>query len=572
MKIQSINVQNFCGLRAAGITLKAPVIIIAGRNGSGKSSLIEAVRLAMIGKADRVGLKKNYDQLVTDGAKKGLAAIEIFNTKDLTTTTNSITLPNGIGQHMAYVNLPFVLDASMFVRLSENEKRGMLFDLTDFKISTEVIVAKLINRNCAPGKIKEITIALKDGVEIASRFAKHKALESKGAWRATTNETYGEVKAASWNAPVVETAELSTAETVEIKLAEWQGHVIRVNQELGGLNEKFKQLGANNARITTLHTKANSIDRIKAKIEEDQKQQANWAAKLQSAQNARLSQEAQKCPCCQEWIVMKDGKLMAAAPLTEGSDDDIASIGEYKKAYDLFTTSIANGQRDLLTAESAAEELSGLGAVQTSEQIQKKIDEARIALTHSQAQLKQFEAQKSQIVDAQRKSESAAKATENALKYHTDVVEWSAIGDALAPDGIPAEILESALEQVNRRLCASSIITGWKQVRISEDMQITADGRAYALLSESEQWRCDAMLAEAISHLSGLNLMVLDRMDVLDLPARSQLLKWLNELASSKEIDTAIVCGTLKEAFKEPNANFESFWIEGGLIGVMQAA
>lgn len=571
MKIQSINVQNVCCLRAVDITLDAPVTIVAGRNGAGKSSLVEAIRLAMVGKADRVDLKKDYGQLVTDGAKKATATVSFSN--DGTPANGSITLPSGMGQHSDNAYLPFVLDASMFVGLAINDRRKFLFQLTGCKITPELISQKLHGRGCDADKVTEILPLLKDGIEAASKAAKSKATESKGAWKATTSETYGEVKAASWKAPEVEAVELPSLEVVDGKLTEWQGHVNRINQELGALQQELKQLGETNARITTLHTKASSIERIKAKIEEDMKQRDVWAGKLQSAQDARLSQDAQKCPCCSVWVVMKDGVLHAAGPLGNGSgEDDISKIDEYKKAHELFVSSIANSQRDLVVAENAAEELATLGAVKTSDSIQKKIDDSRTALAHSQTMLKQFEAQKMQINDAQRKSEATAKATENALKHHTDVVEWVAIGDALAPDGIPAEILASALEPVNRRLCAKSISTEWKQVRIDVDMQITADGRAYSLLCESEKWRADAMICEAISYLSGLKLIVLDRMDVLDLPARSQLLKWLNGLAATDEIETALVCATLKEAFKAPNANFKSLWLEQGVIASLEAA
>jgi hypothetical protein len=49
---------------------------------------------------------------------------------------------------------------------------------------------------------------------------------------------------------------------------------------------------------------------------------------------------------------------------------------------------------------------------------------------------------------------------------------------------------------------------------ITPDMAITAEGRAYSLLCESEKWRVDAMIAAAIAELSGVKVMMLDRMDV----------------------------------------------------------
>ncbi len=574
MKIESINIQNILGIRAVDIALTAPVAIIAGRNKAGKSSLIESIRLAMIGKADRVNLKKDYDQLVTDGAKKGTATVSI----DVggITSNCSMTLPSGMGQHSNHEYLPYVLDASLFNSLAVNDRRKMLFKLTACSITAEVILEKLKGRKCS--SIKAAELNFKDGIEAASKAAKTKATEAKGSWKAITGETYGEVKAISWKAPEVEATDLPDLNAVETKTTEWADHVARVNQNLGGFQQELKQLAETNARITTLHTKANSIERIKTKIEEDKKQQAHWAAKIADAETkaqGTVQTNTFECPCCGGGLLLENGKLHAHLIEDDVATPDpeaVKALPEYRKAHQLHTSALLNAEKELIQAQVAEEELKTLGAVKTSDSIQTQIDDARTKLTYSQSQHKEWSDKKALVTDHQRKAEAATKATENALKYHTDVAEWTAIGDALAPDGIPAEILASALKPVNDRLRESATKTGWMQVSISSDMQISADGRAYALLCESEKWRTEAMLCEAISHLSGLKLIILDRMDVLDLPSRGELLKWLNSLATSSEIETAIVCGTLKEAYKAPNANFQSFWLEQGVIAALAAA
>ena len=92
--------------------------------------------------------------------------------------------------------------------------------------------------------------------------------------------------------------------------------------------------------------------------------------------------------------------------------------------------------------------------------------------------------------------------------------------------------------------------------------------RPYEMLSESEQWRVDAMIAEAISHISGLKFVTLDRFDCLDTQGREDLIYWLDGLASEGAIDTALIFGTLKS---KPDAahlpdTVEAFWIENGVI------
>jgi hypothetical protein len=60
---------------------------------------------------------------------------------------------------------------------------------------------------------------------------------------------------------------------------------------------------------------------------------------------------------------------------------------------------------------------------------------------------------------------------------------------------------------------------------------------------------------------------VLDRFDVLITKARSQLLALLRSLAKSGEIETAIICGSLKEKPAELPAEFNAVWIENGVAG-----
>lgn len=141
--------------------------------------------------------------------------------------------------------------------------------------------------------------------------------------------------------------------------------------------------------------------------------------------------------------------------------------------------------------------------------------------------------------------DAADRRTKEARQHHRDVAEWSAIAEALEPSGIPGEILAEALGPINARLAQSAGDTGWKHVRIGADMSVTASGRAYRLLSDSEQWRCDAQIAEAVAYLSGLRVLVLDRLDVLQPSERSAALGWLDLLAAEGEIDSAIVMGTL---------------------------
>lgn len=164
--------------------------------------------------------------------------------------------------------------------------------------------------------------------------------------------------------------------------------------------------------------------------------------------------------------------------------------------------------------------------------------------------------------------------TERAAVLHKDIQQWDQIGSALAPDWIPGELLAEALGPINARLAKSSCSADWLRVVIAADMTITADGgRPYALLSESEKWRADAMISEAIAHLSGVRVLTLDRFDVLDLKGRDDLLYWLDELAENGDLDTALITGTLKGLPARLPERIDAHWIESGaVVKILEAA
>jgi hypothetical protein len=264
-------------------------------------------------------------------------------------------------------------------------------------------------------------------------------------------------------------------------------------------------------------------------------------------------------------LVQIDHQLVHAAPLAKCPDEDIDRLPEYEEALRLMQSAVANGRRDLAASEAAQAALDAMKECSGSQEpadidaLKAKAEECAKHVEGWRA-----DAEKYQGIDDERAQRDERIA--QAAKAHRDVLEWLAIADALAPDGIPGELLSEALEPINERLTQSAEDAQWFDVTVTSDMQVLADGRPYALLSESEKWRADAMIAEAISHASGLSLLVLDRFDVLDLQGRSELVVWLDKLAREGAIKTALIFGALKELPANLPKTFAAIWIENGAI------
>jgi hypothetical protein len=149
----------------------------------------------------------------------------------------------------------------------------------------------------------------------------------------------------------------------------------------------------------------------------------------------------------------------------------------------------------------------------------------------------------------------------NAAKTHSNIGKILDAVAALDVSGIRNDLLAEALEPINSRMAASARLAGWLAPEITPEMDVMReDGLAYELLSESARWRISAVVADAIAGMSGLNVLILDRMDVLDLPARAQALKWVATLGQDG-FETVLVMATLKDTPKGLPSVIQTHWM-----------
>lgn len=568
MKITSIQISNVLGARAVDVKLDKPVMLFAGKNFAGKSSIQEAVRMAMTGESVRVGLKKDYVALVTEGQEAGFVQVD---TDDM---QYSVVLPAGKGVHSENHALPYVLDAQRFAQMPSEVRRAFLFGLMGLRTDGAAVKDRLTARGCDAKKVEHIAPFLRAGFDAGQKEAQAKAREAKASWKTTTGgETYGSNKAASWAAAKPE-ADAGKLEQARSDLAAIEAELEAETTRHGELQGRARQVAEKAGKLAELREKAGRFARIQDKLNKDEAELKSWEEKVAALQGSAKSQDAIPCPDCGVMLVMKDGSLVHAAPMAKGTDDDLARLPEYEKALKLMQSAVANGKRDLTAAEAAAGALreleeSGMTEAPSDEEItalKARIDAIKHSRANQQAGIRMLE-------DAVRQANEADEKTRRAAAFHQDVQQWEAIADALAPDGIPGEMLAEALGPINDRLAMSSNTSEWLGISISKDMAITAEGgRAYALLSESEKWRADAMIAEAVAFLSGIRLLVLDRFDVLDLKGREDLLYWLDAMAEDGEIDTALVFGTLKALPAQLPETVAAYWIDNGVAGQMKEA
>jgi energy-coupling factor transporter ATP-binding protein EcfA2 len=570
MKITNITIKNFIGARSVDLKITRPIALICGSNGSGKSSIAEAVRMALVGEPSRVSLKKEYRLLITEGQTAGYAVVKRDG------ETSAITLPNGAHEHtgkpfqLPPYALNWVLDPGRLARVSSDDRRAFLFGLMGLRTDGPAVTERLLAKGCNATKAEEISPHLRSGFAAAHKEAQSRARDAKASWRAITGDTYGSIKAGAWSAPKPE-FDANRLRLASDELAAIVAQIEERTLAIGDMQGRAKLQATQSAKISGLRERAKRFAAIESKLRKDQADLAEWQAKVDhetTKVGKRLPNEQNyNCPSCGAALCHDriTGNLVAFTPPQTVDAESAERLLEYERARDLLARSVENDKRDLNDADSAAKMLGEIGDAQEApapapEEIQaaltmvKLLKDGRAALQQEVESLKQRKRQAAQAEDR----------TDTARSHHADVAEWEAIAEALAPNGIPGEMLNNALGPINERLAASSNKAEWLRIGIDADMNITGDGKPYYLLSESERWRADAMIAEAISHLSGVKVLLLDRVDVLAIAGRDDLLYWLDSLVTSGHVETALLFATLKSLPEMALETVGAAWVDRG--------
>lgn len=574
MKIPKIELSNILALHRADIEITTPILMVIGSNEAGKSSLRDAISMALLGDPVRVKLKKNFGQLLHDDAKKGRVTLisgdEVFA---------EYKLPGG--EHAAPTIkgsefLQYVISPALTASLAEKDLRTMLFGLTKCKASPEVTAGLLLKRGARPELVEEVKPLLRGGFVATAKDCAERATQAKGAFRALTGDNWGSIQSAGWEFTVPDAPDMPdvSPEAIDAVIANHQKVLGDIETGVGfiaGLQGKIEQANTFYTRRDELAQAFSLLERAKTKLETDQATLEELEATLAKSQDKLKEMQAGvvpvACPCCQELLRITGqtlAKFEGQKADTKATSDLALDVTKSKAAVDMLKRTISNDIAAVTTAENAGKDLEALKKAGCPEVKDGALEKAQAKLTECRLLADKLRAKVEAMKQRQEAIDGAEATTAKARQHHEDVLAWLLIAEALAPDGIPSEILATALKPVNDSLAILSRLSGWKKVQISKDMEITADGRIYGLMSESAKWRIDTLLALMIAQISELRFVVLDRFDVLDQNGRSQLFNMLLDLAELGSLDQAIILGTLKAPLTGMPAEVGQVWVENG--------
>ena len=395
----------------------------------------------------------------------------------------------------------------------------------------------------------------RDGWAAAHTRAQEAGREQKGAWGQVTKETWGQKKAESWQ-PEGWGTELASAslssldDAVTAARAETEFHVgrqaiaedeiERMTAQAAAFDER--KVAADEARAAGEKLKS-ALAEIKAEIVEI---------------GERDDRPGLPCPHCGEGVRLvrvssAETKLEKATPI------DRAVLEKRRAAF-----SAADGKRAGLEAQISAARAVYEAAhadFAAAEEAKSRLAEGASADGSAQAD-----------VDRAREAERAAIAARDAFKakveadrIHRSIMRNAEMVRILSPEGVRHTVLTRALAAFNGKLAAICAAARFAPVTLTDRLAVEYDGRAYALASASEQFRCRVALQIACADADGSEAVIVDGADILDAGSRGGFLSML-----AKRGGRALVGMTLTSREKAPDLARlgigSVYWIENGIF------
>src|SRR5690606_28706120 len=101
------------------VALDKKVTYFMGKNGAGKSSIKEAIKLALLGQPERVALKKEYGSLIHNNGKAGVVSIAL---EGASSDEASFILPKGAHAAPEFKSaMVYCLDPHLFAALKPED-------------------------------------------------------------------------------------------------------------------------------------------------------------------------------------------------------------------------------------------------------------------------------------------------------------------------------------------------------------------------------------------------------------------------------------------------------------------
>lgn len=510
-----IVVRNFRTVSYAEIE-GGPIVLLAGLNAAGKSSIITAAALALTGRAvpdDRT--KKDAASLIKRGEDEGFVAMtDGDDGEHIRITWPSAQVSEDVGR-MTASDVAAGLDTPVGRKHAEIAEALLKFipaEPTREQFQTEFAAFT----PPAPQKALDgVWSHIQDsGWDAAADAVQASGRRLKASWEALTQDNWGSRKGATWK-PQGWADDLKDV-TVDKLDAEIKSLEASLENAIAGaaVSEADMKRWREDVELATQSEKGLKA----AKGAQDTALQHVTDAKKKFDEAPALNfEDEQSCPHCGGSLIVRGTMIMEFPNEQVKKADEIKARrlahqkaemamkkaeGEFHRAKQTVDTL----ERNISAGKAAQKKLDVAGGRQEAD----KVDEFRSALEDRKA------------------TREIVVAATQAAKWHDAIMVNAQIQKVMAPDGLRRKVLGEALDAFNaKHLAPLTHVAGWGEIKITPELYFTYNGELYGDCSVSEQWRVRTVVQVAIAAVDGSAMVLVDGIDVLDKNQRVGVFKLL---------------------------------------------
>lgn len=531
-------VENFRGIKNADIDLSPKVTLIAGRNGAGKTSVIQALQALVTQETIPISkLKKKDAKLLINQDEKSGHAFLGWNGKETRVKWPSCVFSGQMfpcSVYAARVVQPAAIQAKDLTSIL-----NVLPTYEDLKGEFPADVG-------VPVAVVWKTIT-KSGWDIAHDQAAEKGRALKREWEKLAGENWGSDKAKGWVPEFFVEKSLEELETGLRTAEKLFEHAVKAQ----ALNEKERE---------DLQKVAESFDETQKTITSLNSEISNVEVQISKAQalmeqipKILNKQQAYQCWSCNSFGVIQQDKLVEA-PDSEQTEEDIAAlrqrIAEQNQNINALTEQrnylnlyLREARANLTKAEEAKKKLKAV--VLDDEPTPLSVEDARAE------------------VELARKRLTAHKIKNECDEICTLLGMNQYIVAVLSPDGLRKQVLSAKLATFNDLLSVVCDIAAWPKIELDEFLDIRFNGRPYVLLSVGEQFAVNTALQLAVAKMDESKMIIIDGIDVLD----RYLLNGLMAILDNIPIPSVVGCKFNNiEDVPDLGSLGIAYWCESGMV------
>jgi len=551
VKIKTIAIRNFLALSQVTLELQAPINLIIGGNEHGKSSIRDALQVALTGQSRGLRTHEQQASFIREGAKAadikitladGQAPITWHKTPKVAATRTGPVPDDAV---MATI----LSDPLHFLSLEDKARREGLFRLLPGLSPNR----DEIHRRLA--KLPEIE-ALFELEEVFEASAKNQAMSLNilNLCNMAAQGTFKDAETEAITRRIVGKRLVKEFTVQEPEPKVTIGGVLRILPDIQATDVE--------AGLTTIRAERDKLQQKRGKVEAQADKLPELEASLVSLEASppeppdpdRPVEDFVKALEINRGILEKCRAKVAA--MTEGSDPkafpDTCPVHNVEcpssrkvavkgtKPQDVDPKVLEKAQADLKEQEKEVGLIEAdLKTAQATQGAFDSYTQTHQALVDKIAKLKeaQTQAQDTATIDEQitaldlrmktgyelldavrefwRKKDAADQAQAKITAAEKEIALYDALAKALAPDGIPSQLIAEALGPVNERLAFASgylfpDIDDRAPLHLNGDLEVCRGITPYALLSKSARYRAGIAFQVVLAQLSNARLLLID--------------------------------------------------------------